>query len=196
MSAVFGLMIATIGIDLQSGQARFTMGVPEFLDGVGLLVVIVGLFAVGECLRNVEKWFEGTLTPIPIKGKLWFTKEEWSRSVGPITRGGLIGFAVGVLPGAGGTIATILAYATEQKLSKHPEKFGTGMVEGVAAPEAANNGSTVRGICAAADTRRARIRRYGRAAGRFHHVRHPARAHAVPEQSKPGVGSDQQHVHR
>jgi putative tricarboxylic transport membrane protein len=97
---------------------------------------------VGECLRNVEKWFEGTLLPIPIRGKLWFTREEWSRSVGPITRGGLIGFAVGVLPGAGGTIATILAYATEQKLSKHPEKFGTGAVEGVAAPEAANNGST------------------------------------------------------
>ncbi|MBX3661726.1 MAG: tripartite tricarboxylate transporter permease [Burkholderiales bacterium] len=142
ISAVLGLMVASIGIDLQSGQARFTMGIPEFLDGVGLLVVIVGLFAVGECLRNVEKWFEGTLQPIPIRGKLWFTRDEWNRSVGPITRGGLIGFAVGVLPGAGGTIATILAYATEQKLSKRPEKFGTGAVEGVAAPEAANNGST------------------------------------------------------
>jgi putative tricarboxylic transport membrane protein len=142
ISAVLGLMIATIGIDLQSGLPRYTMGVVEFQDGVGFLVIIVGLFAVGECLRNVEKWFEGTLQPIPIKGKLWATKEEWKRSVGPIGRGGIIGFLVGVLPGAGGTIATILAYATEQKLSKHPEKFGTGAVEGVAAPEAANNGST------------------------------------------------------
>jgi putative tricarboxylic transport membrane protein len=142
ISAIFGLMIATIGIDLQSGLPRYTFDIPEFQDGIGFIVIIVGLFAVGECLRNVEKWFEGTLNPIPIRGKLWFTGEEWKRSIGPIGRGGIIGFLVGVLPGAGGTIATILAYATEQKLSKHPEKFGTGAVEGVAAPEAANNGST------------------------------------------------------
>jgi len=142
IAAILGLMIATIGIDLQSGMPRYTMGIVEFQDGVGFLVIIVGMFAVGECLRNVEKWFEGTLKPIPIQGKLWFTREEWKRSVGPIARGGIIGFLVGVLPGAGGTIATILAYAAEQKLSKHPEKFGTGAIEGVAAPEAANNGST------------------------------------------------------
>jgi putative tricarboxylic transport membrane protein len=142
ISAVLGLMIATIGIDLQSGQARFTFGIPEFQDGIAFLVIIVGLFAVGESMRSVEKWFEGTLQPIPIRGKLWATREEWKRAVGPICRGGLIGFMVGVLPGAGGTIATILAYATEQKISKHPERFGTGAVEGVAAPEAANNGST------------------------------------------------------
>jgi len=92
-------------------------------------------------MRSVEKWFDGDLKPIKIQGKLWATKDEWKRSIGPIGRGGLIGFCVGVLPGAGGTIATILAYATEQKLSKNPERFGTGAVEGVAAPEAANNGS-------------------------------------------------------
>lgn len=142
ISAIFGLMIATVGIDLQSGLPRYTMDVAEFQDGLGFIVIIVGLFAVGECLRNVEKWFEGKLDPIAIKGKLWFTGEEWRRSIGPIGRGGIIGFLVGVLPGAGGTIATILAYSTEQKLSRHPEKFGTGAVEGVAAPEAANNGST------------------------------------------------------
>jgi len=141
MSAVFGLMLATMGIDLQSGQARFTFGVPEFQDGVAFIVIIVGLFAVGETMRSVEKWFDGDLKPIKIQGKLWATKDEWKRSIGPIGRGGLIGFCVGVLPGAGGTIATILAYATEQKLSKNPERFGTGAVEGVAAPEAANNGS-------------------------------------------------------
>ena len=142
ISSVLGLMIASIGIDLQSGQPRFTMGIVEFQDGVGFLVVIVGFFAVGECLRNVEKWFAGSLKPVPIQGKLWATGEEWKRSVGPIWRGGIIGFLVGVLPGAGGTIATMLAYATEQKLSKHPERFGHGAVEGVAAPEAANNGAT------------------------------------------------------
>ena len=141
ISAVLGLMIATIGIDLQSGVSRYTMGFLEFQEGVSFLVIIIGFFAVGECMLNVEKWFEGTLTPIAIKGKLWATKEEWKRSVGPIARGGCLGFMIGVLPGAGGAIATILAYTVEQKLSKHPEKFGTGAVEGVAAPEAANNGS-------------------------------------------------------
>jgi putative tricarboxylic transport membrane protein len=142
ISAILGLMVATIGIDLQSGQARYTMGVPNFQDGIPFIVIIVGLFAVGESMRSVEKWFEGTLKPIPIRGKLWATKEEWKRAMKPIFRGGLIGFVVGVLPGAGGTIATILAYAMEQKTSPHPERFGKGAVEGVAAPEAANNGST------------------------------------------------------
>jgi putative tricarboxylic transport membrane protein len=142
MSAVLGLMIATIGIDLQTGQPRFTMGIVEFQDGVSLLVVIVGMFALSEVLLNVEKLFRGELKPIRIKGKLWLTMEEWRRSIKPILRGGTIGFLVGVLPGGGGTIATILAYATEKKLSKTPHRFGKGAVEGVAAPEAANNAAT------------------------------------------------------
>ncbi len=142
ISAVLGLMIATIGIDLQTGQPRFTMGIVEFQDGMPLLVVIVGLFAVSEVLLSVEKWFQGELQPIRIKGKLWLTMEEWRRSIKPILRGGTIGFLVGVLPGGGGTIATILAYATEKKLSKTPQRFGNGAVEGIAAPEAANNAAT------------------------------------------------------
>ena len=105
-------------------------------------MVIVGLFAVSEVLLSVEKWFQGELQPIRIKGKLWLTMEEWRRSIKPILRGGTIGFLVGVLPGGGGTIATILAYATEKKLSKTPQRFGNGAVEGIAAPEAANNAAT------------------------------------------------------
>lgn len=142
-ATILGLMIATIGIDLQSGQARFTMGVPEFLDGVGFVVVVVGLFAMAEVLRGLEDIFRGSSAQaMKITGKLWLTKEEWKRSIGPIWRGGIIGFVIGVLPGAGGTIASIMSYTTEKRLSKHPEEFGKGAIEGVAGPESANNSDT------------------------------------------------------
>ena len=143
LATILGLMIATIGIDLQSGQARFTMGVAEFQDGVGFVVVVVGLFAVAEVLRGLEDIYKGTgAKAMRITGPLWLTKEEWTRSIGPIWRGGVIGFIIGVLPGAGGTIASIMSYTTEKRLSKNPDEFGHGAIEGVAGPEAANNSDT------------------------------------------------------
>ena len=143
LATILGLMIATIGIDLQSGQPRYTMGIPEFQDGVGFIVVVVGLFAMAEVFRGLEEVHKGTAPEmIKISGKLWLTKEEWQRSIGPIWRGGVIGFVIGVLPGAGGTIASIMSYTTEKRLSKHPEEFGKGAIEGVAGPEAANNSDT------------------------------------------------------
>jgi putative tricarboxylic transport membrane protein len=143
ISTVLGLMIATVGIDLQSGQPRYTMGVPELQDGVGLIVVVVGLFAIAEVFFSLEEITQGMRPEIiKLQGKLWMTTEEWKRSIMPIMRGGLVGFVIGVLPGAGGTIASILSYVWEKRLSKHPEEFGTGAVEGVAGPEAANNADT------------------------------------------------------
>ena len=143
LATVLGLMIATVGIDLQSGQQRFTAGIPELMDGVGFIVVVVGMFAVSEVLRGMEQLYKGTAPPaMRISGKLWLTREEWKRSVGPIWRGGILGFLVGVLPGAGGTIASMLSYSTEKRLSKHPEEFGHGAIEGVAGPESANNSDT------------------------------------------------------
>ncbi len=143
LSTILGLMIATIGIDLQSGLPRYTMGIVEFQDGVGFVVVIVGLFAVAEVFRGMETLYQGTAPKmIHISGKLWLTREEWKRSVGPIWRGGIIGFIIGVLPGAGGTIASILSYTAEKRISKHPEEFGKGAIEGVAGPESANNSDT------------------------------------------------------
>lgn len=143
ISTVLGLMVATIGIDLQSGQARYTMGIPEFQDGVGFVVVVVGLFAMAEVFRGLEDIYKGeSAQAMRISGKLWLTREEWKRSIGPIWRGGVIGFIVGVLPGAGGTIASIMSYTTEKRLSKHPEEFGNGAIEGVAGPESANNSDT------------------------------------------------------
>ena len=143
LSTLLGLVIATIGIDLQSGQPRYTMGIAEFQDGVGFIVVVVGLFAVAEVFRGMEDIYKGTAPPmIRISGKLWLTRDEWMRSIGPIWRGGVIGFIIGVLPGAGGTIAAILSYTMEKRLAKRPEEFGTGAIEGVAGPESANNSDT------------------------------------------------------
>lgn len=91
LSTILGLMIATVGIDLQSGQPRYTLGVAEFQDGVGFVVVVVGLFAVSEVFRGMEDIFRGTAAPmIKIKGRLWLTREEWRRSIGPIWRGSAI----------------------------------------------------------------------------------------------------------
>ena len=143
LATILGLMIATIGIDLQSGQPRYTMGIAEFQDGVGFVVVIVGLFAVSEVIRGLVDVQKGTGAKLmPVSGRLWLTRDEWMRSIGPIWRGGVIGFIIGVLPGAGGTIASILSYTTEKRLSKNPDEFGHGAIEGVAGPEAANNADT------------------------------------------------------
>jgi putative tricarboxylic transport membrane protein len=143
ISALLGLMLATVGIDQQTGRTRFTMGIVDFQDGIDFIVVIVGLFAVAEVIRGIVSVVAGEASEvIRIKGRLWLTREEWRRSIGPIWRGGIIGFIVGVLPGAGGTISAIVSYTTEKRLSRHPEEFGQGAIEGVAGPEAANNADT------------------------------------------------------
>ena len=143
ISMFLGLMLSTVGIDLQSAMPRYTMGILEFQEGISFVIVVVGLFAVAEVFEGLETLFRGTAPDvIRISGRLWLTRDEWKRSIGPIWRGGIIGFIIGVLPGAGGTIATILSYTTEKSLSKHPEEFGKGAIEGVAGPESANNSDT------------------------------------------------------
>ena len=143
ISSILGLMIATIGIDLQSGQQRFTMGIVELQDGVGFIIAVVGLFAVAEVFSAMEEMIKGIRPEIiRLKGKVWLTMEEWKLSIKPILRGSVVGFVVGVLPGAGGTIASIMSYVWEKRLSDRPEKFGKGAVEGVAGPEASNNADT------------------------------------------------------
>src|SRR5688500_16979067 len=139
--ALAGLLLGTIGIDLMIGQPRFTFGMVELYDRLDFLPVAVGLFAIGEILFNIYR-------PVriePIKAKLSGllpTRQDWRDSWGAISRGTVIGFFVGVLPGAGATIASFLAYATEKRVSRHPEEFGTGVIEGVAAPESANNAAS------------------------------------------------------
>jgi putative tricarboxylic transport membrane protein len=139
LSTFTGLALATIGSDLQTGVPRFTMGSSNLLDGISFLVVVVGIFAMAEVSRMVEGTLHGTMKIIRIEGKIWFTREEWLRARFAILRGWAIGFFCGAAPGLGGTIAAMLAYVTEKKISKHPEEFGHGAIEGVAAPEAAVN---------------------------------------------------------
>lgn len=133
----FGLMLAMIGMDPVRGAPRFTFGVPPLYDGVGFIPVVMGLFGIGEILLSMEK---PVLEVIKTKlTDLLPKREEWRVSSGAIGRGTVIGFFLGLIPGIGAIIPTFLAYAVEKKVSKHPEKFGTGVIEGVASPETANN---------------------------------------------------------
>src|SRR5688572_102757 len=140
-SLFVGLGLGLIGIDTQTGQARFTLGAPALLDGVGVVIVVVGLFAVGETLyvASRDSLRAGEVTAI--EGSLWMTREEWRRSWRPWLRGTALGFPIGALPAGGAEIPTFLSYMLEKRLSKRPEEFGHGAIEGVAGPEAANNAS-------------------------------------------------------
>jgi putative tricarboxylic transport membrane protein len=142
IATFLGLAISTIGIDLQSGRPRFTMGITELQQGVSFLVVVVGIFALAEVSRMVEGTLDGTMQIVRVKGKIWFTREEWRRAFPAILRGWGIGFFCGAAPGLGGTISAMLSYVTEKRVSKHPEQFGKGAIEGVAGPEAAVNADT------------------------------------------------------
>lgn len=140
ISGILGLIVACVGIDAISGEARFTFGSMYLLDGVGFIGMAVGLFAVSEVLVNIEAPMQQIFTEAKLNLRSLFPNlQDWKDSFGAIWRGSVIGFFVGVLPGAGATIASFMAYAAEKKCSKHPEKFGTGVIEGVAAPEGANN---------------------------------------------------------
>jgi len=146
VSLFIGLALGVIGIDAMSGQPRMTFGIADLLDGVELTVVLVSVFAVGEILYVASHLAQGQDELIPIKGKAFMTREEWRRSWKPWLRGTAIGFPMGVIPGGGSEIPTMLSYTLEKKLAegKHSE-FGKGAIEGVAGPEAANN-ATAAGI--------------------------------------------------
>jgi putative tricarboxylic transport membrane protein len=136
-----GIFLGLIGIDLQTGQPRFTFGITELLDGINVIVVAVGLFAVGETLylATYRRSEDGEV--IAVKDSIWMNAEDWRRSVGPWLRGSAIGFPIGALPAGGAEIPTFLSYWLEKRLSRKPEEFGHGAIEGVAGPEAANNAS-------------------------------------------------------
>ena len=140
-SLLFGLALGLVGIDLQTGQARFTLGIPELLDGIDVVVVAVGLFAVGETLFTLARHRYENEEIYALKGSKWMSREDWRRSWKPWLRGTALGFPIGALPAGGSEIPTFLSYLTEKRLSKHPEEFGKGAIEAVAGPEAANNAS-------------------------------------------------------
>ncbi|CAN5260404.1 tripartite tricarboxylate transporter permease [soil metagenome] len=138
-SLLLGLALGLVGTDILTGQPRLIFGQIALLRGIDIVVVAVGLFAVGEALYMASQTHLRTAEILPIKGSLFMTREEWRRSWKPWLRGTALGFPFGALPAGGTEIPTFLSYFLEKRLSKHPEEFGKGAIEGVAGPEAANN---------------------------------------------------------
>jgi putative tricarboxylic transport membrane protein len=138
-SLFLGLFFGLVGIDSQTGQARFAFGVPELLDGIDVVVMAVGLFAVGEALYMASYRGGANEPHDAISGSIWMSRKDWRRSWPAWLRATAIGFPFGTIPAGGAEIPTFLSYALEKKLTRYPEEFGKGAIEGVAGPEAANN---------------------------------------------------------
>ncbi|WP_017729542.1 tripartite tricarboxylate transporter permease [Halalkalibacterium ligniniphilum] len=142
ISATLGFMVVMIGIDAQTGTARFTFGNVNLLDGIDFLVIALGLFAIAEVCFLILNRKDGSFGQYKRIGSLKLSKEDFKEMSGPATRQSFLGFLLGVLPGAGATISSFIGYITEKKLAKNPEEFGKGSIRGLAAPETANNAAT------------------------------------------------------
>jgi putative tricarboxylic transport membrane protein len=138
MMCALGVILGCIGLDPITATPRFTLGLPELMDGLGLAPVVMGLFGISEVLLNAGILEKAQVFEGKIRGLLP-SREDWKKSAGPITRGTLMGFLLGILPGVGTIVPQFLCYALEKRLSSHPERFGKGEIAGVASPEACNN---------------------------------------------------------
>lgn len=136
--ASWGLILGSVGKDLITGKDRFVFGIPFFLDGIHLIPLVMGLFGISEVLSNMEIYIKREIFDKRIEG-LFPNKRDWKDSIGSIFRGSFIGFFLGAIPGVGAIIPSFVAYGIEKKISKDPDQFGKGAIQGVAAPEAANN---------------------------------------------------------
>ncbi|KJS87592.1 MAG: transporter [Peptococcaceae bacterium BICA1-8] len=143
ISMCIGLALSTVGIDLQTSVYRFTFGIPELISGINFVVVVMGIYAVGEVLHNYLTVDKEKVSDKNDIGRVWITRSQWERSKWPIFRAAPLGFLIGVLPGAGASMSTILAYSLEKQVSKNSEEFGKGAIEGLASPESANNATAV-----------------------------------------------------
>jgi putative tricarboxylic transport membrane protein len=138
MMAGLGLMLGAVGMDYISGYYRFSYGILALEDGLGIVPVVMGFFGISEVLSNIEETTIRAVFKSKISGLLP-NRQEWKESIGPIGRGSVIGFLLGILPGGGPVIPPFISYIVEKRISKHPERFGKGAIEGVAGPESANN---------------------------------------------------------
>ena len=188
--AVLGLLIAMVGIDPVRGAPRFTFGIPSLYDGVGFIPVVMGLFGVAEILLTVERPYREVIKTN--LASLLPSREEWRRCVGAIARGTGIGFFLGLIPGVGAIIPTFIAYIVEKRISKTPERFGQGAIEGVAAPETANNAYANAAMIPAADARHPELAHHRRADGRLHRQRPHARTLPFQGAARSRVGGDRE----
>ncbi|MBM2321000.1 MULTISPECIES: tripartite tricarboxylate transporter permease [Marivita] len=139
MMVCLGILLGTVGVDINSGETRFVVGMPELRDGVSLVVVAMGLFGISEVMVSARGATRSYATERISMSKFLPTRSEWLRSIGPAIRGSAIGSFFGTLPGTGQTVASFVGYALEKRISPRGDKFGTGQIEGVVVPEAANN---------------------------------------------------------
>ena len=138
MTASFGFLLSFVGIDMITGRARYTFGIPDLMDGIGIVPLAMGLFGVAEVLQNLDG-SEARSTFKTRLGSLLPNRQDWKDSWKPITRGSIMGFIIGIIPGGTATLASFISYAAEKRCARHPERFGHGAIEGVAGPESANN---------------------------------------------------------
>ena len=143
--ACLGLVLGLVGIDSITAMPRMTFDKLQLLDGLGLVPIVMGLFGIAEILHNIEQRLDREVFQAKVTG-LMPTRDDWKRSAGPIARGSVLGFFLGILPGGGAVISSFLSYAMEKRLSKTPERFGHGAIEGVAGPETANNAAAGAGF--------------------------------------------------
>jgi TctA family transporter len=135
---VLGLLLGLIGTDVNSGTERYSFGIPELSDGFGFVVVSMGLFGIAEIIHNLEKGIQRNLFATAVGG-IWPSRDDFKAAWKPVLRGTMLGSVLGVLPGGGAVLSSFAAYTLEKKLAKDPSRFGQGAIEGVAAPESANN---------------------------------------------------------
>ncbi|MGX9966019.1 tripartite tricarboxylate transporter permease [Roseomonas sp. F4] len=135
---VAGVCIGMVGTDVQTGQQRFTFGIPELSDGINFVVLAMGLFGIAEIMVNLENP-EIRKGIVAKRGRLWLTREEWRYATPAAIRGTLLGTVLGILPGGGASLSSFGSYMVERRISRQPERFGNGAIEGLAGPESANN---------------------------------------------------------
>jgi len=137
--ACVGLLLGFMGVDIVTGVERFTLGLPVLLDGVGLVPMVMGLFGISEVLLNLEQGYEKADISTSKIQNIWPNRKDLKDSAGAISRGSVMGFFLGILPGGGALLSSFMSYAVEKKISREPETFGQGNIRGVAGPESANN---------------------------------------------------------
>ncbi len=194
MMAGVGILLGTVGLDTMTGMPRFTFDLPELLDGVGLAPLAMGLFGISEIFLNVEKKIKQELLTTKVRG-LFPTLEDWRRSILPILRGTVLGFFLGILPGGGAVLSSFVSYAVEKRISKHPQEFGKGAIEGVAAPESANNSAAHGGFHSPSHPGHSGQRGHGHSPGGPDDPQHHPGAHAGEGASAALLGGHRQHVH-
>ncbi|MEQ9041957.1 MAG: tripartite tricarboxylate transporter permease [Silicimonas sp.] len=146
ISALIGFALGTVGVDLETGQGRYTFGSAELIGGIYFIPIAIGLFGLGELFyafySGLHKTGTGSIVQYDKEERFWPTAHDWMSTRMTMVRGSILGFVVGVIPGAGATIASLMAYSTERSISKHPDRFGKGEMAGLVAPETANNAAS------------------------------------------------------